>query len=35
MTGALEQAALPAEPRQILQSFFESTTTFLMNRPGG
>ena len=34
MTRALEEAALPDEPRKILQSFFESTTTFLMNRPG-
>ena len=34
MTRALDQAALPDEARQILQSFFESPTTFLMNRPG-
>jgi hemoglobin len=34
MTRALEEAALPEEPRHILQSFFESTTTFLINRPG-
>jgi hemoglobin len=34
MTRALDEAALPDEPRQILQSFFESTTTFLKNRPG-
>jgi hemoglobin len=34
MTRALDEAALPEEPRRILQSFFESTTTFLMNRPG-
>jgi len=34
MTHALEEAALPDEPRRILESFFESTTTFLMNRPG-
>jgi hemoglobin len=34
MTRALDEAALPEEPRQILQSFFESTTTFLKNRPG-
>jgi hemoglobin len=33
MTRALEEAALPEEPRRILQSFFESTTTFLINRP--
>jgi hemoglobin len=34
MTRALDEAELPEEPRQILQSFFESTTTFLKNRPG-
>ena len=34
MNRALEEAALPEEPRRILKSFFESTTTFLMNRPG-
>ncbi len=34
MSRALEEAALPEEPRRILQSFFESTTTFLINRPG-
>src|SRR5580692_9791824 len=34
MTHALDEAALPDEARQILQSFFESTTTFLKNRPG-
>ncbi|MGP0073355.1 MAG: globin [Bryobacteraceae bacterium] len=34
MTRALDEAALAAEPRQILQAFFESTTTFLRNRPG-
>jgi hypothetical protein len=34
MTRALDEASLPDEPRQILQSFFESTTTFLKNRPG-
>jgi hemoglobin len=34
MTHALAEAALPDEPRRILQSFFESTTTFLINRPG-
>src|ERR1700734_998307 len=34
MTRALEEAAVPEEPRHILQSFFESTTTFLINRPG-
>jgi len=34
MTQALEQAALPEEPRQTLQAFFESTTMFLKNRQG-
>ncbi|HTW63933.1 MAG TPA: globin [Bryobacteraceae bacterium] len=34
MTRALEEAELPEEPRQILRSFFDSTTTFLINRPG-
>lgn len=34
MTRALEEAALPEQPRRMLQSFFESTTTFLINRPG-
>lgn len=34
MTHALEEAALPDEPHNILASFFESTTTFLKNRPG-
>ena len=34
MNRALEEAAIPREPREILQSFFESTTTFLKNRPG-
>lgn len=34
MMRALDEASLAAEPRQILQSFFESTTTFLVNRPG-
>jgi hemoglobin len=34
MTRALEEASLPEEPRHILQSFFESTTTFLINRRG-
>jgi hemoglobin len=34
MARALDEAALPDEPRQILASFFESTTTFLRNRPG-
>ena len=34
MARALEEAAIPDEPRQILASFFESTSTFLKNRPG-
>jgi hemoglobin len=34
MMRALDEAGLPDEPRRILQSFFESTTTFLQNRPG-
>jgi hemoglobin len=34
MKHALDEAALPEEPRQVLESFFESTTTFLINRPG-
>jgi hemoglobin len=32
MLGALDEAALPEEPRRVLESFFESTTTFLINR---
>ena len=34
MTRALDEAALPEEPRRILLDFFENTTTFLKNRPG-
>jgi hemoglobin len=33
MSRALDDAALPDEVRQTLRSFFESTATFLMNRP--
>ncbi len=33
MSAALDEAALPDEVRRILQTFFESTATFLMNRP--
>ena len=33
MTAALEEAALPAEAQDALRSFFDSTATFLMNRP--
>ena len=34
MSRALDEAELPEEPRRMLQSFFEDTTTFLKNRPG-
>ena len=34
MNRALEDAALPEEARQLLADFFNSTATFLMNRPG-
>jgi len=34
MNRALDEAALPDDARQVLRSFFESTTTFLKNRPG-
>lgn len=34
MSRALDEASLPEEPREILRSFFESTATFLINRPG-
>jgi hemoglobin len=34
MTRALDEAALPNDARHLLQSFFESTTTFLKNRAG-
>ena len=33
MQRALDEAQLPQDARQILDAFFESTTTFLMNRP--
>lgn len=33
MTRALDEAGLPEEPRRMLAAFFESTTTFLKNRP--
>jgi hemoglobin len=33
MRKALTDAALPTEAGQVLQAFFESTATFLMNRP--
>lgn len=32
MKRALSEASLPEEATQVLTSFFESTTTFLMNR---
>jgi len=35
MQRALDDAQFPAEVRRILDSFFESTTTFLKNRAGG
>ena len=34
MTAALEDAGLPGEAKDALRSFFDSTATFLMNRPG-
>ena len=34
MRNAIEEAGLPEEVCEILRSFFESTATFLMNRPG-
>jgi len=33
MQRALDEAGFPPEVRQIFHSFFDSTTTFLMNRP--
>lgn len=35
MTAALEETDLPAEPRAVLDNFFHSTATFLMNRASG
>jgi hemoglobin len=32
MTAALNEVALPAEPRAVLESFFHSTAEFLVNR---
>jgi truncated hemoglobin YjbI len=32
MNHALDTAALPDEPKELLRAFFESTATFLMNR---
>jgi len=34
MNGALDQAMLPEEVRQLLRAFFASTANFLMNRSG-
>ena len=34
MEHAMEEAALPDEVARALSSFFQSTATFLMNRPG-
>ncbi len=34
MNAALDEAALPAEAAEVLRSFFESTATFMINRPG-
>jgi hemoglobin len=32
MNTALDEVALPADATQVLRGFFESTTTFLINR---
>ena len=34
MLRALNEAEFPPEVREILEPFFESTTTFLVNQPG-
>ncbi len=34
MNRAIEEAMLPDEVSQLLRAFFESTATFLINRPG-
>jgi len=34
MSRALEEAALPREATEVLRTFFGSTATFLVNRPG-
>lgn len=34
MNRAIAEAALPAEVQQLLETFFASTATFLINRPG-
>jgi hemoglobin len=33
MERAMDEVALPGEAAQLLRSFFESTATFLINRP--
>ena len=33
MTVALDEVSLPAAAREVLQNFFASTATFLVNRP--
>jgi hemoglobin len=33
MNAALDESILPAEAERILRSFFDSTATFLVNRP--
>ena len=34
MNAALDEAELPADAAEVLRSFFESTATFMINRPG-
>jgi hemoglobin len=34
MTAAMDEVNLPSAARQVLQNFFDSTATFLINRPG-
>ncbi len=33
MSAALDEVSLPLPARQVLQTFFDSTATFLINRP--
>jgi hemoglobin len=35
MNRALDEAALPEQPREALRAFFDATATFLMNRMDG
>ena len=35
MTRALDETALPKESDAVLRAFFDSTATFMMNRPAG